>query len=175
MDISDVKLLPLIRILALVGQGFSETKACSQVGISFETYKKRMEENPNVLAEFLAEEKAKFSAQRDEIINARALILQKMIDKARETDNPSVLIGIDSYLSKMELETGKILGLVQSDEEENPLLPPGTPIPVSDARAYLDQIKPQLRRAANKATVTETTRTIELDFGEDNETVDADP
>lgn len=161
--LAQIKLIPVVRALALISQGKTKKRACELVGISTDTFDLKVQENPTLASDFLTEERGKILAQYQELMGARATMLKDFIDAAKNPDTSiKTKLAIDERLRIMQESMELELGLISTDQ---PQLPAGGGSTATDAETFIATrlTGPALRRGTGKATVRETTIEFSLE------------
>ena len=168
-----VKNLQVVQVLALISRGMKKNKACETIGIHIDTFDGTIEENPDIVSEFVAERKAKINSQYDDVMEARDKLIASMV---KDADDPD--LGIKD---KLALE-GRFLFLAESMEKEMRLLPMETQDPLlssgnpTDAELFLSRLTgPSLRKSKGVISkrTTETTFSVDLEETSPPDIIDA--
>jgi len=157
-EIDVAKQLAAERVVLLVSQGYTISKACEEVGISRWLYAKYLAKSGDI-EQFLKERKKELEDDYLNVFEARRKAIAKLIKKVEGEDiSTGELLSLEDRLATRETQLEKQIGYIDkpfSNTEDN-------------ATKFLKRLQgPNLRHG--KAVITMTERTISV--GDSNEDV----
>jgi hypothetical protein len=157
-ELTELRKVPVLRVLALMSEGKSAVEACSEVGISRATFYRTLEENPDLPKEVTDAHKEEMESRYEKVRRARWINADKIIESAGSAEmNFRDRLALDTKLSDLQTFLENQLGLVHETPKELPAPTLGNDGAIQVAKTLLpDDIKVRLRPGTGKISVTVT-------------------
>ena len=162
-ELSQLKQLPIIQAMAYIATGKSKVKACSLAGISTSTLDRAIEANPEIVTDFVIEQKAKINDMFTEVLGARQTLIRSLIASAQSGDlEIKESLAIEGRLRDIQKELEVELKLIPDVTQQTG----AQAVAQGNAEAFLAQLTgPILKTGKSIITRTTTTESIELNLG----------
>jgi len=120
-ELTEIKKLPVLRVMALMGEGKGKLEACAEVGISRSTYDRVVAENPDLVQEIVIAEHEMLQVRLEKINSAIIYNQDKYIARANSADlSFRERLALDDKLHELKYEIERLLGINQEETSIQP-------------------------------------------------------
>jgi hypothetical protein len=155
--LTEIKKVPILRVITLMAEGLGKYEACAEVGISHNTFDRTLARFPDLPNEIIKSNKSEYQIRYEKVQRALLTNFDHILQKV---DDPELTfrerLSLDDKLTEIKITLEKQLGIGQLSEEKS-----NVPLNnLADAQAYLNrEMGVRLRPGTGKIT-----QTVEFDI-----------